>query len=510
LDQLWIGSLAGTVTQVWSGAIDDVRIYNRALSAAEIANLYTQGQVKILAQPSGSSGLSGSLTASWSFDTSSVSGTTVADQSGNGHDLTLVNGASITSGHSGQALTLDGTNQYAYGLISSLPTSVALSMWVKANDVSTTQSILVEEGSGAPSSGYHFTLVGILNGAFYAGFWDIGDIASSPINAGQWYHVILTYDGVAHTQSLYVDGVLQGTQSGVWSPPDDIYFLTGYQQSGCSFTSASGHCSDTAHYFNGQIDDLQGYNQAFTSSDVKSLSTNYVVNIAHSNTAAVSQGLVGYWTMDGSNINWSTGQMQDSSGQGNTGALVGLGTTTAPTMGKIGQALTFDGSTSYITAGDANGANVGLSDFTISAWIKTPAAGSGFPRIVDKDFGTDGYAFYIDPAGSTGVALAGMYQDGGRVSDGAKNVFDNQWHFVAVTAHRNGTADYYIDGGVDGPSYDISSKSGVALSNSSDLIIGRPSPLSGTDAFGGAMDDVRIYNRALSSSEVQQLYNLGR
>ena len=62
-------------------------------------------------------------------------------------------------------------------------------------------------------------------------------------------------------------------------------------------------------------------------------------NVAHSNTVSLSNGLVGYWSLDGSQTNWTTGKTSDSSGQGNTGQLISMSTSTSPVAGKIGQAL---------------------------------------------------------------------------------------------------------------------------------------------------------------------------
>ncbi len=95
------------------------------------------------------------------------------------------------------------------------------------------------------------------------------------------------------------------------------------------------------------------------------------VVVGQSNTTSLSQGLVGYWTLDGSKTNWLTGTTQDSSGLGNTGQLIGMSTTTSPTQGKVGQALGFNGG-NYINAA-ASGLVTNGAAFTISIWFKTTA-----------------------------------------------------------------------------------------------------------------------------------------
>jgi len=66
--------------------------------------------------------------------------------------------------------------------------------------------------------------------------------------------------------------------------------------------------------------------------------------------------------------NWTTGKTADLSGNSQTGQLINLSTSTSPTQGKIGGALTFNGFSSYIDGG--NFAD-NLGEMTVSAWIKT-------------------------------------------------------------------------------------------------------------------------------------------
>src|SRR3990167_283101 len=93
--------------------------------------------------------------------------------------------------------------------------------------------------------------------------------------------------------------------------------------------------------------------------------------------AAPTSGLVGYWNFD----EGSGATVADSSGNGNTGTL-----TNGPTWttGKIGQALSFDGSNDYVDAGTGSSLNL-ASSLTVSAWIKPDTFGGGsYGRIIDK------------------------------------------------------------------------------------------------------------------------------
>src|SRR3989344_771986 len=79
----------------------------------------------------------------------------------------------------------------------------------------------------------------------------------------------------------------------------------------------------------------------------------------------LATNLVGHWTMDGKDINWSANTMTDKSGNGNTGTITNMSTTTSPTIGKLGQGLRFDGVNDKVTLNSISGSQT----FTISSWV---------------------------------------------------------------------------------------------------------------------------------------------
>jgi hypothetical protein len=92
---------------------------------------------------------------------------------------------------------------------------------------------------------------------------------------------------------------------------------------------------------------------------------------SYSNTVALQNGLVGWWTFDGKNTHWDTGKTDDSSGNGNSGSLISMSTTTSPVLGKIGQALKCDGSASYVNV--PYSAVFQVPKITVSFWLKVNA-----------------------------------------------------------------------------------------------------------------------------------------
>jgi hypothetical protein len=215
------------------------------------------------------------------------------------------------------------------------------------------------------------------------------------------------------------------------------------------------------------------------------------------NATTTSNNPVGWWKMDeGTGLTTA-----DSSGNGNTGTL-----TNGPTWatGKLGNGLSFDGVNDYVNMG--NVLNMTTNDFTVGAWIKTTMVAEG--HIVSKGSNASGtLKRYILQT----VLVSGTYRCGFSISDGdirtigsgVINVADGNWHYCVVVFDRDSTAKVYVDGKLDGTPVTLASQVDD-LTNTTPFYIGRNATGS---YFNGLIDDVRIYNRALSAGEVAQMYN---
>ena len=178
--------------------------------------------------------------------------------------------------------------------------------------------------------------------------------------------------------------------------------------------------------------------------------------------------------------------------------------------GQTGGALDFDAAGDYVNYGDIDEFEFGNNDFSVSFWFKTEGVhdaggdltGSGI--IVGKysfNYGRQ-WLFQQTPDGKMGFATYYTHNDGEGIS--STNSYTGQWvHCIGV---RQGAKKYlYFNGIVDvnGPCQ------GVLTGRSSKVLVGA---IHSTDThyyqfFNGKIDDVRIYNRALSSAEVQQIYD---
>jgi chitodextrinase len=190
----------------------------------------------------------------------------------------------------------------------------------------------------------------------------------------------------------------------------------------------------------------------------------------------------------------------DSSGNGNTGTIVGA---TWTNNGKYGSALSFNGSSSYVDLG--NSASLGgTGSMTWSAWINAAASLPDDGMIVAKSDSSSGWQLKTsqDSGPSTfGVAIT----SGSRIQRYSNTIRAlNTWYHVAGVYDASAkTLSIYVNGVLDN-----GAPSGVVpasqVSSSVNANIGRRS---GGLYFNGLIDEVRIYNRALSQAEIQSDMN---
>ncbi len=233
------------------------------------------------------------------------------------------------------------------------------------------------------------------------------------------------------------------------------------------------------------------------SSGASSALTSYQVNV----TPYVynETGLVGSWHFNEAN---ATAPASDSSGQGNTGTLMGRANRT--TEGKFGNAMTLGGRGDYVDINPYNPSSQRQSRiFTVNAWVKSSA--SGMRQIYDDYAGSGGTGILIIMTDgkiyarliATGCDV--IVQDGGTVNDGA-------WHFISVT-FNNTNIGRYIDATPTGSVGDISGCTALASTTRAYIGINNDA---GSYPWDGTIDEVRIYNRALSATEIQQQYQAAK
>jgi hypothetical protein len=207
--------------------------------------------------------------------------------------------------------------------------------------------------------------------------------------------------------------------------------------------------------------------------------------------------LVGWWKFDGN--------AGDSSGHGNNGTIYGNPTYVA---GRIGQAISFDGEGDRIEVPATVAGNPELFPsmaISTSAWVRTTVPADVLCSLVRHEFHFTPLQTFAGGA----HAAAFTDQDGSRVLhlttfDWSK-INDGKWHHCAVT-YNNGIHEVWIDGTKE-VSDNLGSYSLWTGDNQPWVFGGRERGEGSGEHYPGQLDDVRLYNYALSESEIKTLYN---
>lgn len=208
-----------------------------------------------------------------------------------------------------------------------------------------------------------------------------------------------------------------------------------------------------------------------------------------------TNGLVGYWPFNG-NAN-------DESGNGHNGTVTGA-VLTSDRYGKNNAAYYFDGTSDYIYI--TNSSLVSGSYVSISMWVFTDGTGAGFPIISGNQ---NDYNIFIKNDSTLVWIVTNSPSDSSPTSSHTTKygfLPPNQWNHIVLN-YDGSNLKMYINNKL---SQSIPATGQIYTPQSDYLAFGiyylNGSP-NGTTSYKGKLDDVRIYNHALSSSEISALYN---
>lgn len=448
-------------SEPYTGILDDIRIYNRALTDTEILKLYYDTVL-----------LDGPL-AYYPFNGNAN------DLSGNGHNG-IVQGASLSHDRFGNPNRSFHFNGYDNNIhINNFPlinNDFTYSVWLKI-DGNNWSSDLQSFGILGPGDvhTWDFTYNNVSK------LWDLWDRTNSswytsyPVsgNTLNWTHVIISYH--SGIQYLYVNGQLLNSR--VVSLPINF---------GGGDTLMFGASDfNNGQPLNGNLDDIRIYGRALSHSEILAL--------YNENNSSI--GLVAYYPFNG-NTN-------DESGQGNHGTNNGAVLTT-DRFDNPNSAYDFNGINNWINVAQSNSLEFSTGDFSVFAWIKSSSL--NFERVVSK-----GECF------STGWQLgcenrirpSFQSQPHGVIYPQSDNTIykDGNWHLIGFT-RENGNIQIWGDGYRDGNTTSFPHNMTNIIEY---MTIGRCRPSGGAcnDAFfTGVIDDIRIYNRALNDAEVLSLFDI--
>ena len=360
--------------------------------------------------------------------------------------------------------------------------------------------------------------------------------------SGVWVNLIATYDGV--TMKLYKDGVLSGT----FLPPPGLI-------DNCSGGTLNfGRYWDTRNFFNGKLDDIGIWNRALTQQEINSLYNSQLsqpcttsvasnLNISGCGFAILSNGdtvnqsgtyldtlttilgcdtilnqivtiqpssicnpipsyvptngLVGWWGFNGN--------AQDGSGNGNHGTVNGA-TLTTDRFGNQNKAYEFDGTDDYILVNNSN--SLSLSQYSISLWSKIDTLISWFPgrQLISKGcewpIGVGvSYRIYFE---NTYYVMDNWAPSRSLLSN-LINSFNSNWSHLVFTFDGQGNSMY-----LNGVLLGNATQNSALVSSLEPLFIGArkfASSCAISGNYSGKLDDIGIWNRALTQQEITNLYN---
>ena len=447
----------------------------------------------------------------WPLDSASMkNASTTADLTSNANDGTLY-GRALASrlttdrkGVANGAMEFDGVGDYVSLLeTGSLPTvadgSFSVSAWAKISDANSTRNILRRDniGNGGSESRRVISLA-TLSGTGFANFGMYEGTSNSAVGAvnradAKWHHYVGIYDAVGKNVYLYVDGVLEGSKLGITTN---------------SFNTARepwviGNVSPIydGEWMLGSISDVRIYNYALPQSEITQLYDDYKPKVVID---SLEKGLVGHWPLDSASMK-SASTTADVTPYGNDGTLYGRPLASRLTTDRkqvANGAMSFDGSTDYVDTGAISRIS-GDAEASLSIWFKTnnnvdaPLVVFGEPGVALKSF-----ALILGANRVVGAAFNG----GNNYNSGSNAYSLGQWHNLVATKTPgaiNTTTKLYLDG--------AEIPVGSASSNTPN-INGTASYIgkwinAGLANYGGQISDVRIYNRALSQSEITRLYD---
>jgi len=456
----------------------------------------------------------------WTFDGGNMI-SNVADSSGQGNTGSLQFGtlgnvstsSMVTAGKLGQGLKFDGLDDYVKGPDIQTPSNaITITAWIYPTAISGIYGDIATRVNGY---GLRLVDTGRISLALRTTdrAWTYAvQTANNVIKVNKWQFIAVTWAAGSLAHGYY--NAVEVNNGGA------SIFTGNISYSGTAGTVVTaigaGYSSSAAtNLFPGSIDDVRIYNRALSASEITQLYNSGLARINQSVPAVASAGLVGWWTFDGANM---INNVVDRSGQNNTGylkfgTLGNVSTSSMVTVGKLGQGLKFDGRDDYVNVPNTSRLAVELSAFSVSAWVKVsnqPASGNRTYFLFKGNTGrTDGYSFLYNNLSGTkqinlvkgGVTLQGVNQ----------TLANNTWyHLMAVQNFSGGhpsSVTYYVNGVnigsyVDSSDYSNSDTEAVSL-GAGNVSASVSFPLN------GSLDDVRIYNRALSAGEIKQLYNNG-
>lgn len=423
--------------------------------------------------------LATSLSSYWKLDESSGN----ASDSVGGKTLTNTGTVTYSAGKLNNGANFNGSSQYfTFSPIALSNTSFSISAWFYQN--TNTPGVIFHEGVDGNNNSY----LQLARGGATGGDWvmiardnstvGLVDQFSSAVTFNTWHHVVWTM--TTTSAQLYVDGVLIRTTS----------FTAN------SFTANNGRIGSARRaseegYWGGSIDEVAVWTKTLTADEVSQIYNSNRANAYPLTDTPSLYGGLSYWKLDE-----SSGNAADS-----VGSNTAVNSNVTYSAGKINNGAVFNGSSAKLLPTDITIFN---GDFSVSMWVKRNADQDGyiFGRTqTASPYGT----FNIYFSNSSKTLIPGVYATNAtfQLVTTTTTLTAGIWYHIVFTISST-TMKAYINGTQEGGDVTFSgTRANVGVTNFGMRYADSAVP------YSGSLDEVGVWSRALSSTEVTALYNSG-
>lgn len=485
-DPLRIGTASPTAANHAAAAVDEVAVYGSALSPARVLAHFASGRCYVdeplVDNPVARWRLDGATDSSFAFD--DIGGFNGMIKSGAAFGPTgpIKNDSSRTLGLNGTSGYIEVPYRAAL-----TPSSYTIEAWAyPTGGAGTMRAVLASHMLGR---GYILYAASSNNWEVYCanGSWTY--TTGTPVRLNEWVHLAMTWNGT--NQYFYINGASNGAYL-----PACGQQVGGPLRIGASNPIGSGIVTE---YFPGRIADVAIYNTALSAARI---SAHYVAGRSYRDVVAETYPRpVGYWR-----LGEASGAAADAVGA-NTGTYVNTPSREIPgaLSGDLDTAVTLNGTNQYVSVPDSTSLQTG-DTFSAELWVRRSSTGTTQHLLNKGDnsysvrFNTSNLVeMWKNTTGGPGHQLLMTSATGFPVTD------TTTFHHIVVTKNA-GQRKIYIDG------VDRSGSAPVSrtLTNSAQALhIGAASPTAGSYT-SGTVDEVAIYNVALSAEQVKVHFDAGR
>jgi hypothetical protein len=490
-----LGQNGGAASNNYNGQIDEFGLWGRALSSSEISYLYSNGNAR---RPYGED-LTHRIISYWNMDGNFI------DSVGN-NTPSSSSSALYVPGKIGKAAYNGGIGNVKLDYNPTMDSKIiSISMWINPVTFTNQSYVFSKLRVGGGGDNAFSVVYGYTSGvAFYAFPMSTPDYQSTTIsiNVGEWTHITYTYDG--RNLKGYKNGVL------VIDLTFNLTLSVGTGEAFFYSYDASSHISDV------YLDEVGIWSRVLSATEIERLARSgnqypfqkKVSSFVNNRATVLTDGLTNHWKLDGDSVDYKTG-------------IIGTDTSVVYQPAKIYKGASFNGVSSSVDTNQNVPAFVNTSAFTVSCWVKPTTLTPLAPFVTKWDYNPPLSLGTFSLSQSDGVndtpgkifffICSDINDAGANAVQTTNTISTGVWsHLVAVydgTQSSNQTrAKIYINGVLQSTTT-FGAIPTLTTSGTSTVKFARYG-LNSFATFNPTMiDEVMVWNRPLTSTEVSELYS---